>query len=85
MAVALVPLHSGFDRLKVPRKQLGQGGSVEQNDDAARNAWLARDKPGLLKGEHHLMDARGREAEEPHHVCLRRRASVHQSIGVNKR
>src|SRR3954469_11504995 len=31
------------------------------------------------------MDTRRREAEEPHHIRLCRRASIHQRVGMNKR
>ena len=39
--VDLVPRHSGFDRLSLPRIQLGQGGAIEQHRDTARDARLA--------------------------------------------
>jgi hypothetical protein len=34
---------------------------------------MLRATPGSLKGDHRLMDARKRDAEEPHHLRLRRR------------
>ena len=41
--------------------------------------------PAFSSCQHHLMDGRRRDAEEAHHVRLRRRASVHQGIGVDER
>ena len=52
----LVPLHSDFDRLEVPRIQFGQIATVDQDGDAPRDSGLAGDQPRLFECNHHLMD-----------------------------
>lgn len=53
--LALVPLHSDFDRLNVARMQLGQILTNNWNGDAPRHYRFARDSSGMLESNHHLV------------------------------
>jgi hypothetical protein len=76
--------HGDLDWLNVVRTERGQIGTIEQAGDTARNPGLTLDQSGLLEAQHHLVNGRRDNAEEPDHVRLGRRASVHQRTRMNE-
>jgi hypothetical protein len=70
--------------LLVGGTQLGKLCPLEQQPNAARHARLSADQPVPLEAEHHLMDGWAADPEEPLHICLGRRPTVHQCIGVDE-
>ena len=64
----LVPVHSGFDRLKS-----GQVIDLDADFDSARLSWDPSDETEILKFDDHLMHCGRRDSEKSPEVCLGRR------------
>ena len=64
--------------------ELWQDIRVDEELDAARDAWLSANEALTFEGKHHLMDGRRGDGEEALHVGFGRRAAGEEHVGMDE-
>ena len=86
LLASLVPLHRGFDRLKLFRStQDGKVVGVDEHLETSSPSRGSAKEPCSLQGEDHLVNARRGDGEEPLQVGLGGRATIDLRVGMDER